>query len=487
MKSFPKDFLWGGAVAANQCEGAYREGGKGLTVSDVMTVGGVGKMRQVTPGVVAGAYYPSHEAIDFYHRYPEDIKLFAEMGFKVFRLSIAWARLYPNGDEEKPNPEGLAYYHRLFKELHRYGIEPLVTLSHYEIPLGLVLKYDGWGSPKTIDFFLRYAETCFKEFKNDVRYWLTFNEMNVAVSHFGSFIALGINPLGKGPLNSYSANPDTPEQAHYRLMALHHQFVASAKTVLLGHKINPDNKIGCMIAAVQTYPNTPSPKDVYANFLTKEIGNFYCGDVLVKGEYGPANALEWKRHGITLEIPSEDQAILKAGVVDFYSFSYYSSSVVSVDPEVLKKYPKGQIAMGLPNPYLPQTKWGWGIDPAGLKLYLEEVYARYRIPLMVVENGLGAEDVLEQDGAIHDPYRIAYLRAHIQAMKEAIEDGVKLLGYTTWAPIDLVSAGTGEMKKRYGFIYVDRDDQGNGTLKRYKKDSFAWYQKVIASNGEDLG
>lgn len=486
MNHFPSDFLWGGSVAANQCEGAYREGGKGLTVADVMGVGGVGKTRQVTPGIVAGTYYPSHEAIDFYHRYPEDIKLFAEMGFKVFRLSIAWARLFPNGDEEKPNPEGLAYYHRLFKELHHYHIEPLVTLSHYEIPLGLVMKYDGWGNEKTVDFFLRYAETCFREFKDEVKWWLTFNEMNVAVSPLGSFIGLGLNPLGKGPLNAYSASPNSPEQAHYRLLALHHQFLASAKTVALGHKINPENKIGCMIAAVQTYPNTPSPRDVYANFLTKEIGNFYCGDVLVKGEYGPANYLEWKREGIELAISEEEKKVLKAGPVDFYSFSYYSSGVVSADPEVLKKAPHSQMGMGLPNPYLQQTKWGWGVDPIGLKLYLEEVYARYHIPLMVVENGLGAEDTLTSDGKVHDAYRIDYLRAHIQAVGEAISDGVPVLGYTSWAPIDLVSAGTGEMAKRYGYIYVDRDNEGHGSLARIKKDSFEWYRKLIASNGEDL-
>jgi 6-phospho-beta-glucosidase len=485
MSVLKEGFLWGGAIAANQCEGAYREGGKGLTVADVMTAGSVNKPRTVTPGIVAGQYYPSHEAVDFYHRYPEDIKLFAEMGFKVFRLSIAWARLFPEGDEEKPNQAGIDYYHRVFKELHKYGIEPLVTLSHYEMPLGLVMKYNGWGSEKTIGFFLRYAETCFREFKDEVHYWLTFNEINVAVSPFGSFIALGLNPMAKGPLNQYSASPDSPAQAKERLWALHHQFVASAQAVKLAHEINPKNKVGCMIAALQSYPNTPDPADVYANFLKKEIANFYCGDVMAKGEYGIANKFLWDQYHISLEISEEDKRILKEGKVDFYSFSYYSSAVTSADPKLLKNTSALNMALGLPNPYLKATPWGWCIDPMGLRLYLDEVYSRYHIPLMVVENGLGTIDKLE-DGKVHDDYRIDYLRKHIEALKQAVGDGVDLMGYTTWAPLDLVSAGTGEMKKRYGFIYVDRDDEGNGTLNRYKKDSFYWYQKAIKSNGEDL-
>ncbi len=487
MPGFPKDFLWGGAVAANQCEGAYLEGGKGLTVADVMAVGGVNKSRQVTPGVVAGLYYPSHEAVDFYHRYPDDIKLFAEMGFKVFRLSVAWARLFPKGDEEKPNPEGLAYYHRLFKELHKYGIEPLVTLSHYEMPLNLVLKYDGWSDRRVIDFFLRYAEVCFREFKDDVHLWLTFNEINIGLSRYGSFIALGLKPVGEGlgPLNSMSHSHENAEEASKRLTALHNQFVASALTVQLAHKINPKNMVGCMIAAQQSYPNTSDPRDVYANYVKKEVTNFYCGDVMVRGAYGSANELGWKFLNAKPTMEKGDEKILAKGKVDFYSFSYYASTVTSADPEILKNSPKEAMVMGLPNPHLPKTPWGWCIDPLGLRVYIDEVYTRYQVPVMVVENGLGTNDELV-DGKVHDDYRISYLREHIAACRGAIEDGSDLIGYTTWGPLDLISAGTGEMKKRYGFIYVDRDNEGNGSLTRYRKDSFYWYKKVIQSNGKDL-
>lgn len=484
-KPFPEGFLWGGATSAFQCEGAWNEDGKGPSVADHLTAGDRQTPRRFTREFDPALYYPSHEAIDFYHRYKEDIALFAEMGFKVFRMSIAWTRLFPNGDETEPNRKGIEHYRRVFTELRSHGIEPLVTLSHFEMPYGLMKKWNGWADRRTIDCFVRYATTCFTEFKGLVKYWLTFNEINLLMHPFGSVICGGLMPR-EDTVVALGPRRESPEETNLRFQALHHQFVASAKAVQIGHAIDPQNRIGCMIAAMVPYPRTCDPADILAAHRFMHEGNFYCGDVMVRGEYPAFARRLWAEQGVNLRWEPGDAETLKAGTVDFYSFSYYSTNCVSAHPERYAETAGGNMMMGLPNPHLKASEWGWTIDPQGLRYFLNVVHNRYRVPLMVVENGLGAEDRVEPDGSIHDPYRIEYLREHIKAMREAIDDGVELMGYTTWGCIDLVSAGTGEMAKRYGFIYVDKDNQGRGTLERRRKDSFYWYKKVIASNGADL-
>lgn len=486
---FSKEFLWGGATAANQVEGGYDEGGKGLSVTDVQTAGSLEVPRYLTytlngekgkivslpgQGLPKGAkgavfdeeYYPNHIAIDFYHRYKEDIKLFAEMGFKVYRLSIAWTRIFPNGDEKKPNQEGLDFYRRVFEELKKYNIEPLVTISHYKDPLALSEKYGDWSDRKMIDEFEKYAKVLFKEYKGLVKYWLTFNEINSAL--------LMLDMFGNG------GNDEDYQHAYQKL---HYQFVASARAVKAAHEIDPNNVVGNMICGVATYPGTTDPTDVIANRYNWEQNILYCGDVQAKGKYPTYAQRLWDEHNVKLDITDKDLEELKAGKVDMYTFSYYMSNLVTTH-EVKDKV-GGNFAAGAKNPYLEYSEWGWATDPTGLQYYLELMYDRYELPIMVVENGLGAVDKLE-DGKIHDSYRIDYLRQHIQAMAKAVENGVDLRGYTTWGCIDCISAGTGQMSKRYGFIYVDRDDKGNGSLERLKKDSFYWYKKVIESNGTDL-
>ncbi|BDR59317.1 glycoside hydrolase family 1 protein [Xylocopilactobacillus apicola] len=486
--TFPKNFLWGGATAANQCEGAYDVDGRGLARTDITTAGSLNQRRQVTyefpdgttgkgdkvpknahGAVLPGEYYPNQVGIDFYHHYQEDIKLFAEMGFKTFRMSISWSRLFPNGDEEKPNQAGLDFYRRVFEELRKYQIEPLVTIWHFDTPLYLEEHYDGWNNRKVIDFFVKFATTVFKEYKGLVKYWLTFNEINNTIQFLDMF---GDSATEKDYQDAYQQ--------------LHYQFVASARAVKIGHEIDPENQIGCMICGIANYPLTSDPKDIMLNRHVWEKNIFYCGDVQCKGEYPTFAKRLWDEHDLALDITQVDLADLKAGTVDLYTFSYYMSNVVSThnDPDAEKV--SGNFVMGLKNPYLKYSEWQWADDPLGLQYYLEVVNDRYHLPLMVVENGLGAIDKVEADGKIHDPYRIDYFRGHIAAMGAAIDNGVDLIGYTPWGCIDLVSAGTGQMSKRYGMIYVDLDDEGHGTMKRSKKDSFDWYQKVIASNGTDL-
>lgn len=477
---FPAGFLWGGATAANQYEGGWLEGGKGESVPDHLTGGTVSTPRRWTREIEKDTYYPSHEAVDFYHHYKEDIALMAEMGFNVFRLSINWGRIFPNGDDKNPNQEGLDFYHDVFAECKKYGIEPLVTLSHYELPWALTLKYNGWVGREVIDCFVRYATTCFMEYKDEVKYWLTFNEINAGTFTFGSIMSLGMVP--ESDEMSFDG-AESHEQMQRRYQALHHQFVASAKAVQIGHAINPDFMIGCMIAGQVAYPETCNPKDALQAQNRNNMANYFCGDVQVRGAYPYFAKRFFKDNDIHLNITKEDEIELKRGTVDFYSFSYYMSSVESTrGGETVA----GNVMGGIKNPYLKASDWGWQIDPEGLRWYLNDVYGRYNIPLMIVENGLGAIDVRGEDGKFHDVYRIDYLRSHIEQMGEAIEDGVDLLGYTMWGCVDLVSASTGEMKKRYGFIYVDKDNDGNGDLHREKKDSFDWYRKVIASNGRDL-
>ncbi len=478
---FKKGFLWGGATAANQFEGGWNEGGKGPGVPDHIRGGTVDTPRLWDKEIDPNVYYPSHQAVDFYHFYKEDIALYGEMGFKCFRLSVNWSRIYPDGTELEPNPEGLQFYHNVFAECKKYGIEPLVTISHYELPWGLSVKYNGWTGREVIDCFVRYATTLFKEYKNEVTYWLTFNEINIGVNAFGRIMSLGMQGDDHKPMFKMT---ETPEEASDRFTALHNQFVASAKAVVIGHEINPDNKIGLMIAGSMNYPYTPNPLDVKEAQTKMQMSNWFCGDVQVRGHYPYYAKRYFKDNNITVRMEPGDEEILAKGTVDFYSFSYYMSSCSSVDPEALKG--AGNMFTGIVNPYLKASDWGWQIDPEGLSIYLNEVYGRYEIPLMIVENGLGAVDERAEDGKFHDDYRINYLRDHIKAMAQAVEDGVDLMGYTMWGCTDLVSASTGEMKKRYGFVYVDRDNDGNGDFHRERKDSFYWYKKVIETNGEDL-
>ncbi|MGL4696110.1 family 1 glycosylhydrolase [Enterococcus larvae] len=483
---FPKDFLWGGATAANQYEGGYLSGGKGLSTLDAITGGSHTEPRMITyktkDGVIESCtrdqalpegatgyidpekYYPSHVATDFYHHYKEDIALFAEMGYKCFRLSIAWSRICPKGTEEI-NEEGLQFYDDVFDELLKHGIEPIVTINHFDIPMYLADELDGWSNRKVIDYFLFFCETLFKRYKDKVKYWMTFNEINF----LRSWTQIGIH--------------NNDRQSKYQ--AAHHLFVASGKAVKLGHEINPDFQIGMMVAYIPSYPMSCRPEDVMEALQFNREQEFYI-DVQVKGYYPAHKIKEFERDSIVIKKEPGDDEIIKEGTVDYIGFSYYMSTVSSADPKDVK-YVGGNQMPAVKNPYLEESDWGWAVDPLGLRISLSSLYDRYNVPLFVVENGFGAVDKLEEDGTIKDEYRIDYFQKHIKAMKDAIElDGVDLIGYTPWGCIDLVSAGTGEMKKRYGFIYVDMDDEGNGTLERSRKESFYWYQKAIASNGEDL-
>ena len=480
---FSEDFYWGGAVAANQCEGAWNVDGRGMTRTDVTTGGTVNTPRMVTfidkdgnkqklPNhgfkLPEGAHfavfddelYPNHDGIDFYHHYKEDIALLKEMGFKMFRLSISWSRIYPTGEEDKPNQAGLDFYRNVFTELRNAGIEPLVSIWHFDTPLALEEKYGDWLDRKYISLYEKYVTTIFNEYKGLVKYWLTFNEINNTVNFIPD-----------------DASDEVYQEAYQHL---HYQFVASARAVQIGHQIDPENKIGCMICGITYYPLTSDPEDILFNRSKWEKGIFYCGDVQCKGKYPTYAKRLWKEHNVKLDITEQDLEELKKGTVDMYTFSYYMSQAVTThenDDAV-----SGNMSFGVRNPYLEYSDWGWALDPKGLRYYLEMIYDRYEKPLMVVENGLGAYDTVEEDGSIHDNYRIEYYRAHIEEMAKAIEDGVDLIGYTTWGCIDLVSAGTGEMRKRYGFIYVDKHDDGSGTMKRSRKDSF--YRIVTTRRGQ---
>ena len=492
MSKFPKDFLWGGATAANQYEGGYREGGKGISTADVMTGGSHTTPRRISwrnpktgetgfvnlsifgnmefpegavPDILEDVYYPSHEATDFYHHYKEDIALMGEMGFKTFRLSMNWGRIFPNGDDEEPNEEGLKFYDNVFDECLKYGIEPLVTLSHYETPIHLVVKYGGWTNRKLIGFFEKYARTVFTRYKGKVKYYLTFNEINV----------MGMIPFMAGGI--MKSTPQTKAQG------AHNQFVASALCVKAAREIDSSIKVGQMLAASYSYALTCDPEDQLLVMEGEQETLFYS-DVQTGGYYPEYQWKKYEREGIVLEDCPEDYELIKEYSADFLSFSCYGSNTRTTHEG---EAASGNMTGGVKNPYLTTNAWGWATDPHILRLNLNRLYNRYRKPLWIVENGIGWDDKKEADGSVHDTYRIDYLRANIKSMRDAIHlDGIPLMGYTMWGCIDLVSAGTGEMKKRYGFVYVDKDDEGNGTLARSKKDSFYWYQKCIASDGENL-
>lgn len=482
---FPKHFLWGGATAANQIEGAYDVDGKGLSTSDFAAYKdpyASGKVDNFTFNVTSkelAAYqshpdqylFPKRWGIDFYNRYQEDIALMAEMGFKTFRLSISWARIFPTGLEDEPNEKGLAFYDKVFDECLKYDIEPLVTMSHYEMPITLVEKYNGWADRKLVALFEKYARVILERYKAKVKYWITFNEMN-----------MNLNSLytGAGVLEDL-IEPNEKLQVTYQ--ASHHQFLASALAVKAAREIHPEAQIGCMINQIESYARTTKPEDQLQALKSNQLNMFYP-DVQARGEYPSYMVKYFADHDIHIVMEREDEAILKEGVVDFVAISYYMSHVTEAREDAMEL--AGSFDSPIKNEYLPLSQWDWPIDPIGLRISLMKLYDRYNKPLFVCENGLGAKDEIAQDGHIHDDYRIDYLKQHVAQMKAAIEDGVDLLGYTTWGCIDLISCGTSQMSKRYGFIYVDQDDKGQGSLARKKKDSFYWYKEVIASNGENL-
>lgn len=475
----PKNFLWGGAVAAHQIEGGWQEGGKGISIADVMTAGQHGIPRKITDGILEKENYPNHEAVDFYHRYKEDIALLKKLGLNVFRTSIAWSRIFPKGNEEKPNEEGLQFYDDLFDTLLEAGIEPVITLSHFEMPYHLAKEYGGFRSKKLIDFFVHYAEVVMNRYKDKVKYWMTFNEINNQAD-------------GQHSIHTWTnsgillRDDENKEEVIYQ--AGLNELIASAKAVKIGHKINPDFQIGCMMAYVPIYPYSCNPKDMMASVKVMNRRFFYS-DVHVRGEIPTYILKEWERKAYHIEYTKEELQVLKEGTVDYIGFSYYMSGTVTTlegvdNKRAVPEYPNAKMTQ---NPYIESSDWGWPIDAVGLRYILNIVYQRYHLPLFIVENGFGAYDKVEKNGEIHDPYRIAYLREHIKEMIAAVEiDGVNLMGYTPWGIIDIVSFGTGEMEKRYGFIHVDKDNEGKGTLQRRKKDSFYWYQKVIQSNGAEI-
>ena len=461
-----KDFLWGVATSANQIEGAYLEDGKGMCTADVMTAGSKEKKREITNQVIDGVYYPSHNAIDHYHRYKEDILLLSKMNIKAYRMSMAWSRIFPNGDDEVPNEKGLVFYDNLIDELLKYNITPIVTISFFETPLGLQ-KYGSWRNRRVVDAYVKFAKTLFKRFNGRVKYWMTFNEVN----------AMSAQPWVAGGVNS------TNEQE--RNIASYHQFLASALAVKLGHEINPENKIGLMAAGHFSYAYSCDPEDVIGTMNFMHKWDFYT-DVMCRGYYPAYKLIDMKRNNIVLPILEGDDEILKNGTVDFISFSYYLTHTCGKNTSGIMRGLNG-LDTAYTNPHLKLSDWGWGIDPKGLRYALNYYYDRYQLPLMVVENGLGAVDTVSDDGSIHDEYRIKYLSEHIKQMKIAIEeDGVDVLAYTVWSAFDLISLSTGEMKKRYGLIHIDMDDEGKGTKNRTPKDSYYWYKKCIDSNGEDL-
>lgn len=466
---FPDNFLWGGAIAANQVEGAWNVDGKGVSSADLAVCVPKGTRREYTKQVEAGIYYPNHEGIHFYEHYREDLALFHEMGFKALRTSINWTRIFPNGDEETPNEAGLKFYDDLFDACHEYGIEPVVTLSHYETPQYLTDHYNGWESRRMINFFEKFGQTVLSRFHSKVKYWLTFNEINV----------ITLNPMMAGGVDI----PLSDKQRLYQ--AAHYQLVASAKVTAWGHEHYPDAKIGMMMLYPISYPETCSPADQLENMHFMDQ-HYYFSDVQVRGAYSNKALKFLKANDVSLDFTDDDRQALAKGTVDYIGFSYYMSMVSSSSPDKKIKV-SGNMLDGIQNPYLETSEWDWQIDPTGLRLSLNQLYDRYQIPVFVVENGLGAKDILTEEQTVDDQYRIDYLDAHLKAVRDAIElDGVPVMGYTAWGCIDLVSASTGQMSKRYGFIYVDRNDDGSGSYRRYKKRSFDWYKSVIETNGANL-
>lgn len=458
-----RSFLWGGAIAANQSEGAYREDGRGLAVSDYLP-SAPDRIFNIRTQLDETLYYPYRYAIDFYHRYPEDIALLAKMEIRCLRMSISWSRIYPNGDDAQPNEKGLAYYEAVFQELQKHGIEPIVTISHFDMPMHLLTCYGGWKNHRLIDFFETYCKTIFARYKHYVRYWMGFNEIN----HIQTmpFIAGGILP-------------DEEHRLQDIYQASHHMFVANALAVKHCHKMIPHAKMGCMIACGGIYPNSSRPEDVFETYQLKRRTYFYA-DVMMQGVYPTYSKRIFTEHDVRLKIQDGELALLRRYPCDYLAFSYYRSTNHQAGISI---YGNTGGIMGIKNPYLRTSKWGWQIDELGFRLVLNELYDRYRKPLLVAENGFGTRDEVSEDGQIHDYERMDYLRCHVKMLMEARKDGVDVFGYTWWGIIDIVSAGTGEMEKRYGFIHVDADNEGKGSYKRTLKDSFYLYRDIIRSDG----
>lgn len=482
---FKKDFLWGGDISAAQCEGAWDVDGRAPTETDFMTLGNVNQHRRITYknadgtlgskpllmtcqlpegatyAIHEGVHYPNHEAIDFYHHYKEDIALFAEMGFKALNLTISWARVVPHGIANGVNVKGVEFYRDVLTECRKHGIEPVVTLYKYDMPVYYIEEMGGWADRRLIDEFVAFAKVCFEEYGDLVKYWITFNEINILV-HIA----------------------DTLGESQLHFTELHNQLVASARAVQVAHEMKSDYLVGSMNCGMFTYPLTCDPADVAANQRRKQDLIFFSSDVQARGYYPSYSERVWADRGVAVDVSEEDKTDLMAGKVDYFAFSYYSTNCVTTHDDAEQS--SGNLSMGARNPYLQASDWDWQIDPEGLKTALHELYDRYQMPLLIVENGMGAHDTLEVDGSIHDPYHVEYMRAHIAKMREAVEEGVDLMGYTMWSCIDLCAASTGEVSKRYGFVYVDVNDDGTGTFARYKKDSFDWYRRVIETNGEEL-
>lgn len=481
---FPKDFLWGGAFASAQFEGAWDAGGKVPSIQDFVRGSSAGKDRAFSARLHEGVYYPSHRAVDFYHHVDEDLSLLAGMGFACLRLSIAWARIFKDAKCLVPNEEGLAFYNHIFDECGRLGMTPVVTINHFDIPMEIACKNQGFLSRSTIDLYMRFVKLIMERYRGKVRHWLPFNEINFGMMPMGAFKAQGIVPPEVAASGEWHPSHNLPVSLNDRMQALHHQFVASAQVVKLAHEIDPGNRVGCMIGHITQYPLTCDPCDVLACQENDRLINKFCGDVLARGSYPPYIRAWMSKNDVEIVEDPQDVQLIKENTIDFYAFSYYMTNCIS--EQFAGERVDGNLIGGLKNPHLETSEWGWQVDPCGLRFTLHELQDRYGLPLMVVENGLGARDQVSADGCIHDPYRIAYLRDHIREMRRAVDEGANVIGYTAWSPIDSVSASTGQMSKRYGMVYVDRDDEGNGDMARIKKDSYAWYRRCIESNGEAL-
>ncbi|MBS4456620.1 6-phospho-beta-glucosidase [Tuanshanicoccus lijuaniae] len=465
------DFLWGAAVAANQLEGAYLSDGRGVSNIDLLPYGkdrlAIAKGEMHYTCVSEDAYYPSHNAIHFYDKMKQDIELLHELGLKCFRFSISWSRIFPTGLEENPNEKGLSFYDELISELEKYNIEPIVTITHFDVPKGLMDHCGSWRSREMVNHYLKFTRVLFERFKDRVKYWISFNEINMLLHK--PFTAAGI---------TFEEN-EAKEQIIYQ--AAHYQMVASAYATKQLHEIDKNAKMGCMLAAGEFYPYSCNPVDIRRAQKDNQK-NYYFVDVQARGSY-PRWALK-KIDLLGIDISPSDIKVLRENTVDYISFSYYASRTSKEDVSDVDTN-TGNAAGGVVNPYLKRSEWGWMIDPLGFRITINSIWDRYQKPLFVVENGLGAQDLIDDHHQIEDDYRIEYLSQHISEMILCIEeDSIPIIGYTMWTAIDLVSASTGEMKKRYGLVYVDKDNEGNGTLRRVPKKSYSWYKKLIESSGK---
>lgn len=465
LKPFPQGFLWGASTSAYQVEGANLTDGKGPSVQDV---------KRVPPGTSE-----LDVCADHYHRYQEDIALMAEMGFKEYRFSIAWSRILPEGTG-RINPDGIAFYDRLIDACIQRGIEPFVTIFHFDLPAALQEK-GGWSRRETADAFVAYCRVLFEHYGDRVKYWLTINEQNM--------LTLVGNAIGTSDL------PEGSSRIREIYQQNHHMLLAQARAMKLLHEMLPGAKIGPAPNISLVYPKTCSPEDVLAAQNFNALRNWLYLDMAAWGVYNPIVSAWLEQQDALPDVQPGDMEIMRSAHPDFLALNYYGSTTVEAsdgtEVDAGDRPAKGA-RVGVPglycltdNGHLPVTQFGWEIDPQGFRATLREVYTRYHLPIMVTENGLGAHDRLEEDGSVHDSYRIDYLRDHIRQMQLAISDGCEIMGYSPWSAIDLVSTHEG-FEKRYGFIYVNRGEFDLRDMKRYKKDSFYWYQKVIASNGSDL-